>query len=98
MLTEKHVMPWYKRSYRGKRQVIDFLPVIEHLEWCRFCQMDVSPQIEQAEDHGLFVYRKNCLRCGQVMAYGMAKRDVNKPGPLDPRVTRFIQETTRDRR
>jgi len=95
---QAHIRPWWKFRTRRPLKPFDFVTEIEHLEYCRHCDMDVSVEISQAMRKKLYVYRKNCLRCGQVMAFGIAKTDLNKPGDLNPAVNDFIQETTRDRR
>ncbi len=95
-----HICPWWKFSTRRPYRPLETVPIVGQdvkLEWCRFCKLEVSTQVEQAMNRGLYVYRKNCLRCGQVMAYGLAKSNINKPGPLDLAVKEFIQETTRNR-
>jgi len=60
--------------------------------------MDVDVQTEQACDHGKYVHRKVCKRCGRVLAWGMAHKDLNSPKGYDPRVARFVNFTGRDRR
>lgn len=95
-----HIRPWHKFTTRRPHRPLETVPIVGQdakLEWCRFCKLEVSTKEEQAMNRGLYVYRKNCLRCGQVMAYGIAKSNINKPGPLDPAVKEFIQATTRNR-
>lgn len=94
----KNYRPWWHRSNRLPRNPFDPLQVIQHLEWCKVCQMDVDVQIEAGNADGVDVYRKCCKRCGNVMQYGMARRRLLSPEPLPAKAIQFIQETGKDRR
>ena len=90
--------PWWHISHRLPRNPFDPLPVIQHLEYCRTCRMDVDIDIEAANAEGVDVYRKRCRRCGDVMQWGIAKRTLLAGSPLPAKALKFVAETGRDRR
>jgi hypothetical protein len=95
----RDMRPIHHVGRRVPKNPFDPIPVVEHLEWCRHCEMDVDVQIEAANADGTDVYRKRCKRCGQVMQWGIARRSLNnKDKPISQRAKRFIQETGQDRR
>ena len=100
-MTDSTQRPWWKFTTRRPYRAIESVPMTgadPKLEYCRICKMDVTVEVQQAMNRGLYVYRKNCLRCGKVIAFGVAKTDLNKKGPLDPRVLDFVRQTVSDRR
>lgn len=94
----KNNRPWWHVSRRLFRNPFDPQPVVEHLEWCRGCQMDVTIHVEAANADGVDVYRKRCERCGQVIQWGMGKRALIGKKPLPMKAFQFIKETGRNRR
>lgn len=94
----KNHRPWWHRSDRLPRNPFDPIQVIEHLEYCKDCKMDVDVQIEAGNADGVDVYRKRCKRCGNVMQWGIARRRLLSPEPLPAAALKFIQETGKDRR
>lgn len=92
--------PWHHAGNRVPRNPFDPIYPIEHLEWCRTCQMDVDVQVEVGNADGVDVYRKRCKRCGQVMMHGIGKRHINGDNlsPLPIKAIKFIQQKGRDRR
>ena len=90
--------PWWHISHRLPRNPFDPVQIIQHLEWCRNCSMDVNVDVEAANADGVDVYRKRCKRWGKIMQWGIAKRDLVRDKPLPKKAFRFIQESGRDRR
>ena len=94
----------YRDSYhvgnRLPRNPFDPIPIIEHLEYCKTCQMDVDVQIEAANADGVDVYRKRCKRCGNVIQWGIGQRMVTSENakPIPQKAIKFIQETGKNRR
>ena len=94
----------YRDSYhagnRLPRNPFDPIAIIEHLEWCRICKMDVDVQTESANAEGVDVYRKRCKRCGGVIQHGIARRHIDGTNqkPLPKKAVEFIQKTGTDRR
>ena len=60
--------------------------------------MDVSVDVESANADGIDVYRKRCQRCGNVMQWGIASRDLRSEKPLPDKAFQFVKETGKDRR
>jgi len=91
--------PWW-RFDRGRVPRNPFDPVlpIQHLEFCKVCQMDVDTQAQAAWADGVYVYRKLCKRCGSVMVCGIDRRELVSSKPLPKEAIQFIRETGRDRR
>jgi len=90
--------PWWNISHRVPHNPFDPQYPVPHLEYCRTCNMDVDVGIEAANADGVDVYRKWCKRCGEVMQWGIGRRDLASIKPLPARAMRFIAETARDRR
>jgi len=69
--------PWW-RFDRGRvpRNPLDPIQVIEHLEYCRICDMDVDIQVQAALADDIYVYRKRCGRCGGVIQWGIRREDL----------------------
>lgn len=69
-----------------------------HQAWCRHCQMDTDPEIAKGYWEGVDVWRMRCLRCGQIMAYGMDRRLLVGAKPhVVAAASKFIQQTGDDR-
>ncbi len=96
----KDSRPWWHISKKIKRNPFDPIYLIESLEWCHCCQMDVDVQVEAGNADGVDVYRKRCKRCGYVMQYGMARRHIDGSSlkPLPQKAINFIIKTGTDRR
>jgi len=96
----KNKRPWWHISHRLLRNPFDPQPIVQHLEWCRYCKMDVDIQVEAANADGVDVYRKRCNRCGKVMQWGMGRREMTKENskPLPVKAMQFIRESGKDRR
>jgi len=92
--------PWYHIGHRVQRNPFDPIQLTEHLEWCRFCKMDVDVQVEAANAGGIDVYRKRCKRCGGVMQHGIGQRHVrgDTVKPLPRAALEFIQKRGKNRR
>jgi len=90
--------PWWHISKRLPRNPFDPVELTQHLEWCRTCKMDVDVKVEAGNAGGVFVYRKGCKRCGQVIAHGMAKADLTREKPLPAQALEFIKQRGSDRR
>ena len=94
--------PWYHVGHRVPKNPFDPIQVVQNLEWCRHCKMDVDTNIEGGNSDGVDVYRKRCGRCGQTMQYGIGMRHVSgeskKPLSAIQRAIRFVQELGSDRR
>lgn len=82
------------------RNPFDPQAVVEHLEWCRTCKMDVDVIVEAGNADEVDVYRKTCKRCGKVIQYGMGRRhiDGSSTRPLPDKALEFIRKTGRNRR
>lgn len=91
---------WWHISKRLPRNPFDPIQMIQHLEWCRACKMDVDVQVEAANASGIDVYRKRCKRCGGVTQHGISQRHVSgDTRKLLPRkAIEFIQKRGQDRR
>lgn len=66
-------------------------------DWCNSCKMGVDTDQEACSRGDEFVYRKRCLRCGNVIAHGAYRvkmLDGRLPS-LDAAL--FIRERGRDR-
>ena len=96
----KDSRPWWNRSKKIKRNPFESIYLIEKLEWCHCCQMDVDVKIEAAHADGVDVYRKRCKRCGYVMQHGVARRHmtVENSKPLPQKAINFIKQRGTDRR
>lgn len=96
----KDCRPWWHVSNKIKRNPFDPIYLIESLEWCHCCQMDVDVSVEAAHEDGIDVYRKRCKRCGFVMAHGIAKRHITHENerPLPMKAINFIKQRGQDRR
>jgi len=94
--------PWWHISKRIARNPFDPQYPIEHLEYCKTCNMDVDVKVEVGNAGGVDVYKKLCKRCGQVMQYGIGQRNIDGDSkqPIETllEARRFIQKTGRDRR
>ena len=88
--------PWWHISKKLPRNPFDPQPVVQHLEWCRYCKMDVDVNVEAANADGTDVYRKRCGRCGQVIQWGVGHRNQDTR-PYSTSAIRFIRETGADR-
>jgi len=73
----KNNRPWWHISRRLPRNPFDPQYVVQHLEWCRGCKMDVDVDVEAANAGGVDVYRKRCRRCGYVIQNGIGQRDIS---------------------
>lgn len=96
----KNNRPWWHISRRLPRNPFDPQYIIQHLEWCRVCKMDVDVDIEAANAGGLDVYRKCCRRCGNVVQHGIGQREVSGDTfkQLPRQAMEFIQKKGKDRR
>jgi len=94
--------PWWHISRKLPRNPFDPLYPIEHLEYCKTCNMDVDVKIEAGNEGGVDVYKKLCKRCGKVMQYGMGQRNIggDSKQPIETLESArlFIQKTGKDRR
>lgn len=90
----------YHFGNRLPRNPFDPVHPVEHLEWCRTCEMDVDVTVEAAHADGVDVYRKTCKRCGMVIQHGMARRhiDASVSKPLPVSAVNFIAQRGTDRR
>ena len=68
--------------------------------WCHWCKMEVDSDCEAGHDDGVYVYRRNCKRCGQVIAYGAIKAPIiiseDEKG-LPAKALQWIHQTKKDR-
>ncbi len=94
----KNCRPAWHISKKIKRNPFEPIYLIENLEWCHCCQMDVDIQVEAGNADGVDVYRKRCKRCGYVMQYGMGRRHMLSDKPMPQKAINFIRETGSDRR
>jgi len=90
--------PWWHISKKLPRNPFDPVEVIQHLEYCKTCDMDVDVTIEAGNAGGIDVYRKLCNRCGHVMQHGIAKRHLAQAKPLPRAAIEFIRQKGSDRR
>ena len=67
------------------------------LSWCKVCQDETDAETEWSSREGTTVYRKRCKRCGQAIAYGIARQDLTKPY-INLEALRWVQESGKDRR
>ena len=69
------------------------------IEWCRRCHDAVGVQVERGVYCNVYVYRKNCLRCGKVIQWGIDRTALASwmPSVMDS-VKRWITTTIQDRR
>ena len=66
--------------------------------WCHHCQMDVDPEIAKGRWHDIDVARMRCLRCGQVLGYGIDQRLLRSTDPaVIQAATDFVSQTGKDR-
>ena len=66
--------------------------------WCPHCLQDVKPETAVGDRDGVHVYRRRCLRCGNVLQYGIDRRRLLSSEPLPAAALRFVQDTAPDRR
>ena len=92
--------PWWHISKKIQRNPFDPVPVIEHLEHCQYCEIDVDVTVEVGQQDGIDLYRKRCNRCGRVVLNGIGMRHLTTDSiiHLPASVVRFIQERGKDRR
>jgi hypothetical protein len=87
------------RGMRFRKQRINPIESIATMEYCRFCQDEVSVEVDEGKWDTLFVYRKRCLRCGQRIQWGVARAALTNPDPATVQaVASWIVATGKDRR
>ena len=93
-----NTIPWYKvgRTERGSNPFTSL-----GLDWCPRCKIEVDTDTEAHHNDGIYVYRRQCLRCGRTIKYGAYRVPLinNTVGPaLPPKVFLWINEPGKDRR
>lgn len=87
------------KGMRFRKLGLNPLESVSELEYCRFCQDDVDVEVQQGKWEKVFVYRKQCLRCGQTMQWGVGQATMESPDPATMEaVASWIRATGRDRR
>lgn len=87
------------KGMRFRKQRINPLESVSSSEYCRFCNDEVSVELDEGRWGSIWVYRKRCLRCGQRIQWGVAMADLTTPDPTVVQdVAAWIQATGKDRR
>ena len=70
------------------------------LAWCCWCKMEVDSDTEAHHEGTTYVYRRNCCRCGHVIACGAVEAPIVAGGraALPPKALRWVHDVTKDRR
>lgn len=69
------------KGMRYRKLVINPLESVADLEYCRFCKDEVDVEVQQGKWGKVFVYRKQCRRCGQTIQWGVGRSDLSHPNP-----------------
>lgn len=87
------------KGMRQRKLSINPLESVSELEYCQHCHDDVDVEIDQGKWQVIWVYRKRCLRCGQVIQWGAAKSafEATDKGTIDA-IASWILATGKDRR
>lgn len=87
------------RGMRHRKLHINPLESVSELEYCRFCNDEVGVEVDEGKWGAIWVYRKRCLRCGQVIQWGAAKSafETTDKDTADA-VASWIRATGKDRR
>lgn len=87
------------KGMRFRKQRINPLESVAPVEYCRHCRDEVSVEVDEGRWECIWVYRKRCLRCGNVIQWGAAKAAFDAPTPQTVQaVTSWIRATGKDRR
>lgn len=87
------------KGMRYRKLTINPLESLSLLEYCRFCQDEVDVEVQQGKWAEVFVYRKQCLRCGQTIQWGVGRSDLSHPKASTlNEVAAWIRQTGLDRR
>ncbi len=68
------------------------------LEWCSRCKMEVDTDTEAAHRHGIYTFRRWCLRCGLVIKYGAYQAPLVSDRPLPAAALEWVTRPGQDRR
>lgn len=83
-----------------RKRKLDINPIesISQTEYCVACNDEVDVEVEEGKWRNVFVYRKRCLRCGDVVQWGVAKAALQSSDPLiRADVAAWVQSTGKDR-
>lgn len=87
------------KGMRYRKLGLSPIESVAELDYCRTCDDEVAVEIEQGKWQDLFVYRKRCRRCGQVMQWGVGTATLRSADPATMKaVASWIRETGTDRR
>lgn len=87
------------KGMRQRKLNINPLESVSEMEYCRHCDAEVDVEVDQGKWQAIWVYRKRCLRCGQVIQWGAAKSafESTDKATIDA-IASWIRATGKDRR
>lgn len=88
-------IPWY----RGKTEVGGNPFASLGLDWCHRCRMEVDTDTEAHHQGDIYVYRRQCRRCGITIKYGAYRAPLvgTANAPLPAKVYVWLHEPGKDR-
>ena len=95
LVAPNHARPWYMMSYpRSGRNPFQSLG----LDYCMFCKQEVDTDTEAYQRTNTYVYRRRCVRCGQVINWGVYDNcALISPTPLLKAAKEWVTEPGQDR-
>lgn len=70
------------------------------LDYCCWCKMEVDTDTDAGYDNATYVYRRNCRRCGRVVASGAVQAALVTGGAqtLPAKALQWVHDVGKDRR
>lgn len=68
------------------------------IDWCRTCRSEVDTNTEASHRRGMYIYKRWCRACGQVLAYGTYHAPLLTDAPLQAAALEWVTRPGRDRR
>ncbi len=89
-------IPWWKtgQTYVGGNPFASL-----GLDWCPHCKMEVDTDTDAHHQEDVYVYRRQCRRCGRTIKAGAYKTPLvgTTYAPLPPKVFVWINEPGKER-
>lgn len=69
------------KGMRYRKGLVNPLESVSNFDYCHHCKDEVDTEIDEGDWENIFVYRKRCLRCGKVIQWGVADRELKTADP-----------------
>lgn len=95
LVSPSKTRPWYMMNHpRSGRNPFQSLG----MDYCLFCKQDVDTDTEAYMREDTYVYRRRCVRCGQVINWGVYNNvALVSPVPLLKAAMNWVTEPGQDR-